>query len=159
VKRFATIAAVLALTLGPAAAQDAYHIARFRNSGVVGGFGPSETWVPPFAPSWFVPPAPVLVVPQPVYAPPPPPPVVYAAPPPPPVVYAAPPPPPPPPICVVNLPPRQWLNLRVSPNGPILGAMPPGTPMALFNVVGNWGLVQPPRGPVGWAFMPFLICR
>jgi hypothetical protein len=60
---------------------------------------------------------------------------------------------------VVNLPPWEWLNLRVSPNGPIIFAMRPGTPLALFNVAGSWGFVQTPRGVTGWAFLPYTICH
>jgi hypothetical protein len=158
-KRLALIAAALLLTVAPVRAEfynpdDAYHIARFR-SGIIGGFGPSGTYVGPRPFFPYGGPPPVFV--PPVGGPPPvivaPPPVVVV---PPPVVVA---PPPPPPICVVNLPPREWLNLRVSPNGPILGAMPPGTPMALLNVAGSWGFVQVQNGPAGWAFLPYTICH
>jgi hypothetical protein len=92
-----------------------------------------------------------------------PPPVVVAPPPvvmaPPPVVIAPPPlPPPPPSVCVVTGAPWEWLNLRTFPNGPILGAMPPGTPLALLNVSGRWGFVQSPIG-TGWAFLPYTVCN
>jgi hypothetical protein len=89
---------------------------------------------------WVMPP-PVVVQPPPVVVQPPP-------------VYA----PPPPPVCVVTLPPWEWLNLRVVPNGPIIGPMPPGTPLTLFNVNGRWGFVQTPLGFIGWAFLPYTTC-
>jgi hypothetical protein len=160
-KRRALIAAALLLTVAPVRAEfynpdDAYHIARFR-SGIIGGFGPSGTWAGPGPFQPYGPPpvfVPLVGGPPVIVAPPP----VVVAPPPPPV-YAPPPPPPPPPICVVNLPPREWLNLRVSPNGPILGAMRPGTLMALLNVAGSWGFVQVQNGPTGWAFLPYTICH
>jgi hypothetical protein len=99
-------------------------------------------------PSVVVQPPPVVITPPPIVVTPPP---IVVAPPPPP-------PPPPPPVCVVTGPPWVWLNLRTYPNGPILGALPPGTALALFQVSGRWGFVQTPIGP-GWAFLPYTICN
>ncbi len=118
-------------------------------------------WLPPSTPVWTGPPIPlppIFVQPPPVVvvAPPPvvvvPPPVVVAAPP---VVIA----PPPPPVCVVTGAPGVWLNLRTVPNGPIIGAMQPGTPLSLVGPVsGRWGFVQTPWGAAGWAFLPYTTC-
>jgi hypothetical protein len=96
-------------------------------------------------------PPPFVVTPPPIVVTPPP--VVVA---PPPVVVM--PPPPPPPVCIVVGPPWVWLNLRVVPNGPIVGALPPGTALALFDVSGRWGFVQSPIG-AGWAFLPYTTCQ
>jgi hypothetical protein len=107
-------------------------------------------WYPPsvFRGPWGIPLPPIFITP---------PPVVYAPPPP---VIVGPPPPPPPPVCVVNLPPWEWLNLRTFPNGPIIGAMPPGTPLTLVGPLsGRWGLVQTPNGVTGWAFLPYAVCN
>jgi hypothetical protein len=103
-------------------------------------------------PPIVVTPPPIVVTPPPVVVQPPP---VIVAPPP---VVLAPPLPPPPPVCVVVGPPWVWLNLRIFPNGPIVGALPPGTALALFNASGPWGFVQSPIG-TGWAFLPYTTCN
>jgi hypothetical protein len=52
--------------------------------------------------------------------------------------------------------PGEWLNLRAFPNGPIVGAMPPGTPLTYMgNVAGPWGFVRTPAGYTGWAYLPY----
>jgi hypothetical protein len=105
-------------------------------------------------PPIVVTPPPIVVTPPPIVVAPPP--VIVA---PPPVLLPPPPPPPPPlPVCIVVGPPWVWLNLRVFPNGQIVGALPPGTALALLNVSGNWGFVQSPIG-TGWAFLPYTTCN
>jgi hypothetical protein len=95
--------------------------------------------------------APIVVTPPPV--------VIQQAPivvAPPPVVYA---PPPPAPVCIVLGQPWDWLNLRTFPNGPIITAMPPGTPLTWLNTSGQWGFFQTPLGFTGYAFLPYTTCR
>jgi hypothetical protein len=82
--------------------------------------------------------------PAPVVVPPP----VVAAPAP---VYVA-----PPATYVVAGWPGECLNLRSIPNGPIVGAMPPGTPLTLVGpIAGNWGFARTPAGYTGYAYLPY----
>jgi hypothetical protein len=50
------------------------------------------------------------------------------------------------------------LNLRSSPNGPILTTLLPGTAVSAQRSQGQWSEVITPSGQVGWAFNQYLGC-
>ena len=76
-----------------------------------------------------------------------------------------PPPPGPPPgqQCIVAAPPEPFaavaLNVRVAPNGPVLGTLFNGHPVTLTGLAWErWVVVDNGWGLIGWAFGPFLYC-
>jgi hypothetical protein len=61
--------------------------------------------------------------------------------------------------CVVDVDPRDTLNVRTRPNGPITAELTTGTPVKLYDRDGDWVFATSDRAD-GWIYLPHLrSCR
>lgn len=61
--------------------------------------------------------------------------------------------PPPGELCTVDFSYPPFLNVRASPNGPVLGVLPNGAPVVVRGLVGNWADIG-----IGLVYRPYLYC-
>jgi hypothetical protein len=61
--------------------------------------------------------------------------------------------------CVVDVDPRDTLNVRSRPNGPVTAELATGTPVKLYDRDGDWVFATSERAD-GWIYRPYLrSCR